>query len=155
MAALEQVHAHERVPLPQEGLVGRQVGGRPGEGLDIDEDILCRDPGVGETGGAAALRQDLHEMHVVRAFIETAVGITPVIGQLMAAIPQMGLVLLEHGQRGPALSIDVGENARQGLPHGAGGQRLRGNQNQPPGLSLFLPLDEPLQVGVHLGQRRR
>ncbi len=88
MPSLEEVHAHQRVAGLHKSIVDRQVGRRPGEGLHIDMDILGWHLGSGKEMGAAPLGQGFNEVYVAYPFVETSVGIAPVINQLVIKLQE-------------------------------------------------------------------
>ncbi len=148
MAALVEVHPHDGVTDVHQGVVHRQVGRRAGEGLNIDINILICDAFVGEDHCGAALRQRLHEMDVVHAFVEAAIGVAAVIGELVAVVEDRLLIVARHAERGITLGVDVVEHRAQRLAHRFGGHGLGGDHDQLASLAFFLVADDGIDVGV-------
>ena len=129
VAALVEVHAHHRVARVHQGVVHRQVGGRAGERLNIDINVLVRHAFIGEDQCGAALRQSLDEVDVVDALVEAAVGVAAVVGELVAGIEDRFLVIARHAERGITLGVDVVEDRAERLAHSQRGNRLRGDHD--------------------------
>ena len=108
--SLEQVHPHQCVARLQKGVVHCQVGGRSREGLHIDINPVCGHLWCDEELGAAPLGQRLNEIDVGRSLVEAAVGVAPVVGQLMVEVQEQRLVVVCHSGGRVSLGIDVVED---------------------------------------------
>ena len=148
VAALVQVHAHDRVAHIHDGVVDRQVGRRAGEGLDVDINILVRHALVGEDQRRAALRQRLDEVHVVYALVEAAVGVAAVVGELVRVVEDRVLVVARHAQGRVPFSVDVVEDRAQRLADSPRCDRLGGDHDELAGLALLFEADDGIGVGI-------
>ena len=149
VAALVEVHAHHRITGVHQGVVHRQVGGRAGERLNIDINVLVRHTFIGEDQRRAALRQGLDEVDVVDPLVEAAVGVAAVVGELVAGVEDGLLVVACHAERGVTLGVDVVEDRAERLAHRQWGNRLGGDHDQLAGLAFLLVADNRVRVGVN------
>ena len=148
VAAVEQVHAHDRATQGHQGAVDGAVGRAAGQGLDVGPDLVGWHA-VGRKGfGGAAAGQRFQHVHVLDALVVAPVGVAAVVGQLDLVVEDLGLGRAVQAGVGVALGVDVLKDGAQGLAHGGGRLALGGDEDQFARLALGLVGDEAGDGGV-------
>mmetsp|Transcript_11909 Transcript_11909/g.50035 ORF Transcript_11909/g.50035 Transcript_11909/m.50035 type:complete len:337 (-) Transcript_11909:50-1060(-) len=121
VAAVGQVEAHDPVVGVQEAGVHLEVGGRSGEGLDVDPPLL-----------------GIQTERLQRALLAQRLGL---IDELVPAVVPRARV---------SLGVLVGHHATHGFHDGAAGEVLGRDELQPFPLARLLALDDVGHLRVHL-----
>jgi hypothetical protein len=90
-------------------------------------------------------------MHIVGPFVETAVGVAAVVGQLVTQVEYQIFIVACHPQRWIALGVDVVELAAQRLAHRLWRNAFRRDENDAPRLAFLFQLNDLIKIGVNAG----
>ncbi len=149
---MQQVESHHSVAYIEQPQVDGVVGGRAGEGLHVDVDLVGTEAVGGEGFRGAPAGKSLGHIRIFHALVVARVAVAAVFSKTRRVVQNF---LLGHPARlllGIAFGVDVLERRAKCFTSCKRGGRFTGDQDQLAGLPLGFELGQLIDIGIELGE---